>query len=64
MPEEEITCEFGYYPYCPLCEHGYERQEEWMREDECEWVCLLVEEQKRKEQGSGLHRLHPAGRHG
>lgn len=54
MPEEEITCEFGYYPYCPLCEHGYERQEEWMREDECEWVCLLVEEQKRKEQGSGL----------
>lgn len=45
MPEnEEITCEHGYYPYCPSCEHGLVIQEEWMLEDNCKWVCLLDKE--------------------
>ena len=43
----DITCEHGYYPYCPLCEHGYVVQEEWMEENQCEWVCLL----NKKEEG-------------
>lgn len=38
---EEFACGHGYYPYCPFCDYGYVRVEEWMREDECEWVCLL-----------------------
>ena len=37
----EITCEHGYFPYCPTCEHGLVIQEEWMQEDQCEWVCML-----------------------
>ena len=41
----DITCEYGYYPYCPLCPHGYERTAEWMLEDNCEWVCLLAEKE-------------------
>lgn len=36
---EEITCEYGEYPYCPLCKYGCEIQEEWMPEDMCEWHC-------------------------
>lgn len=46
----DITCEHGHYPYCPLCEHGYVVQEEWMKEDQCEWVCLL---DKQKEEADG-----------
>ena len=41
----DITCEHGYYPYCPLCEHGLVIQEEWMLEDNCKWVCLLDKEE-------------------
>lgn len=37
----EVTCEYGFYPYCPNCEHGLVIQEEWMQEDQCKWVCLL-----------------------
>ena len=37
----DVTCEHGYYPYCPTCEHGLVIQEEWMQEDQCQWVCLL-----------------------
>ena len=40
----EIACKYGYYPYCPTCEHGYVYQEEWMLEDNCVWVCLLDQE--------------------
>ena len=43
-PQPEVTCEFGYYPYCPFCEHGFVLVTESMREDECEWVCLLAAE--------------------
>lgn len=42
----DITCKHGHYPYCPLCEYGYEAQEEWMQEDQCIWVCLLDKEEK------------------
>ena len=46
---EDFACSHGYYPYCPTCEYGYVRVEEWMREDECEWICLLDLEQEGKE---------------
>ena len=42
----EITCDFGYYPYCPSCEHGLVIQEEWMLEDNCKWVCFLELEKR------------------
>ena len=42
----EVTCEHGYYPYCPTCEHGYVYQPEWMQEDTCEWVCLLDQKEE------------------
>jgi len=46
-PEQpEVTCKYGYYPYCPLCEHGLVIQEEWMQEDQCKWVCLLDEREE------------------
>lgn len=38
-----LPCEYGYYPYCPLCEYGLVVTEEWMLEDQCKWVCLLDE---------------------
>lgn len=41
----DITCKHGYYPYCPYCKHGYVVQEEWMKEDQCEWVCILDEQE-------------------
>lgn len=63
MPdEEEITCEYGYYPYCPLCEHGLVIQEEWMLEDNCKWICLLDKEHKRGGAEDGLEDLHTAGK--
>ena len=34
-------CIMPEMPYCPSCQHGIEVHEEWMREDECKWVCLL-----------------------
>ena len=43
----EIACKYGYYPYCPECEHGWVYQTESMLEDNCIWVCLLEEEEKR-----------------
>lgn len=42
----DITCEYGYYPYCPTCEYGLVIQEEWMQEDQCKQICLLKEEEK------------------
>lgn len=42
---ENITCKYGFYPYCPLCPHGAEIQEEWMKEDQTEWVCFLALEE-------------------
>ena len=45
---EEISCKHGYYPYCPSCENGYEYQAEWMQEDQCEWACLLDQENNKK----------------
>lgn len=47
--DDVVTCVYGYYPYCPLFEHGYVRVEEWMREDECEWVCLLDADKKERQ---------------
>lgn len=41
--DDEITCEYGYFPYCPECEFGLVIQEDWMLEDNCIWVCLLHE---------------------
>lgn len=48
--EPEVTCEYGYYPYCPNCEHGLVIQEEWMLEDQCKWICLL-DPQEEKQNG-------------
>lgn len=41
---DDVTCEFGYFPYCPLCDHGYTVHEDWMLDDVEEWHCILAEE--------------------
>lgn len=46
--EPDITCKYGHYPYCPLCEHGGEIHEEWMHEDQTEWFCRLAEKEKQQ----------------
>ena len=41
----DVTCEYGYYPYCPNCEYGLVIRE-WMQEDKIKWICLIKEEEK------------------
>lgn len=41
VDEDFPTCEYGFYPYCPLCENGTEFYEDWMSDHQCVWVCYF-----------------------